>query len=202
MRLQGSQIAPSLAVLERLGIAVFKRRVALRADVIADIILGGGALSHKQSLVSMCPAARTGSPCPGHHRPLPRRPTKDSDSGRLPRSIFNPRDRPKSMGRNSSRGISQKLKSASAARVQAVVSRIPDSARRGHATMQIFVKTVRLGAGISCADRASPRALFAVGAPPRVPHPALHPVCCASIEVRRKPLTPARWCTPAQTVDR
>ena len=70
MRLQGSQIAPSLAVLERLGIAVFKRRVALRADVIADIILGGGALSHKQSLVSMCPAARTGNPCPPRrHQP-------------------------------------------------------------------------------------------------------------------------------------
>ena len=43
MRLQGFQIAPAFAFLERVGIALFKRRVALHADVIAEIVLGGGA---------------------------------------------------------------------------------------------------------------------------------------------------------------
>ena len=163
MRLQGFQIAPAFAFLERVGIALFKRRVALHAVVIAaaEIILGGGTVPRWK------------------HR-------------RFPAAA-------KSMGRKTS-SDQAKIEIPLQCRRGSLGS--PDSASRGHATMQIFVKTVWLLAGISCADRASPRALFAVAAPSRVPHPSLHPVCCASIEVRRKPLTPARWCAPAQTVDR
>ena len=163
MRLQGFQIAPAFAFLERVGIALFKRRVALHADVIAEIILGGGAV-HNQAKTTRLQAS------PPQNRWVARHPLKSKIE--IPLQC-----------RRGSLGS-------------------PDSASRGHATMQIFVKTVWLLAGISCADRASPRALFAVAAPSRVPHPSLHPVCCASIEVRRKPLTPARWCAPAQTVDR